>query len=235
MKRFFYIVMIPVRRHIWRWTSERERDKPVLVWLQCQGSAVSETTKLETHVRMCSHPTSDFCKSRNYWVSSHTSNFSTIGQSDPEIRKRGRGGVHVRTCRDTPPMTCVNHLQLVHDLQLKHQNWIQSAKPFLRYRSVVCTCARAEIPHPWLLHALQLMGPQLHTKFQHNQPSRYRDKVGGTFVTPFRRHAPRATVVEVFTGPIFSPNSSPPHEPGSKSIPPQMQNWMGQPPQSILK
>ena len=35
--------------------------------------------------------------------------------------------------------------------------------------------------------------------------------------------------VEVFTGPIFSPNSSPPHEPGSKSIPPQIQNLMGQP------
>ena len=25
------------------------------------------------------HPTSDFYKSRNYWVSSHTSNFSKIG------------------------------------------------------------------------------------------------------------------------------------------------------------
>ena len=25
-----------------------------LLWLQCQGSAVSETTKLETHVRICS-------------------------------------------------------------------------------------------------------------------------------------------------------------------------------------
>ena len=41
--------------------------------------------------------------------------------------------------------------------------------------------------------------------------------------------------VEVFMGPIFSPNSSPPHEPGSKSIPPQIQNLMGQPPQSISK
>ena len=41
--------------------------------------------------------------------------------------------------------------------------------------------------------------------------------------------------VEVFTGQIFSPNSSPSHEAGSKSIPPQMQNLMGQPPQSISK
>ena len=72
--------------------NERARKISVslfLVWLQCQGSAVSETTKLETHVRMCSHPTSDSCKSRNYWVSSHTSIFSTIGHSDPEIRRCG--------------------------------------------------------------------------------------------------------------------------------------------------
>ena len=41
--------------------------------------------------------------------------------------------------------------------------------------------------------------------------------------------------VEVFTGQIFSPNSSPPHEAGSKSITPQIQNLMGQPPQSISK
>ena len=183
-----YWVYVPVRRHVWRWTSERERDKSVF-----GVTSVSEITKLETHVRMCSHPTFDFCKSRIYWVSCHTSNFSTIGQSDPEIRRWGRGGgctcartcrdapphpwlvestylvtpnhipnlntigqtvpeiqkrgVHVRTCRDTPPMTCVKHL--VHESQLTHQNWTQSAKPFLRYRSAVCTCARAEIPHPW--------------------------------------------------------------------------------------
>ena len=41
--------------------------------------------------------------------------------------------------------------------------------------------------------------------------------------------------LEVFTGQIFCPNSSPPHEAGSKSIPPQFQNLMGQPPQSISK
>ena len=34
-------------------------------------------------------------------------------------------GVHVRTCRDTPPMNCVKHL--VHDPQLTHQNWTQPA------------------------------------------------------------------------------------------------------------
>ena len=67
-----------------------------LVSLQCQGSAVSETTKLDAHVRP---------------------NLNTIGQAVPEIQKRG---VHVRTCRDTPPMKCVKHV--VHDPQLTHQN-----------------------------------------------------------------------------------------------------------------
>ena len=42
---------------------------------------------------MCSHPTSDFCKPDHYWISDKTSNFSTIGQSVLEIRKRG---AHVR-------------------------------------------------------------------------------------------------------------------------------------------
>ena len=78
----------------------RKRYTCFLVRLQGQGSAVSETTKLETYVRMCSHPTSNFCKPRNIWVSSHASNFSTIGQ------------------------------------------W------FLIYGDKLCTCARADAPHP---------------------------------------------------------------------------------------
>ena len=45
----------------------------------------------------------------------------------------------------------------------------------------------------------------------------------------------QSRTLEVFTGPIFSPNSSPPHEPGSKSIPAQIQNLMGQPPPIHIK
>ena len=59
--------------------------------------------------------------SRNYWVSSHITNFSTVGQSDPEIRRLGPRA-HVQTC-PTPPMTCGKHL--VHDPELAHQNWTQ--------------------------------------------------------------------------------------------------------------
>ena len=71
-------------------------------------------------------------------------NLNTIGQADPEIQKCG---LHVHTCRDTPPTTCVKHL--VHDPQLTHQNWTQSAKPILRYRSASAR-AHVQIPHPWL-------------------------------------------------------------------------------------
>ena len=89
-----------------------------LMRLQGQGSVVSETTKLEMHVRMCSHSTSDFCKPYHYWVSSPASNFSTIGQSVLQIR---RWGVHVRTCRGTQLMTCVKHLG--NDFKPTHQIW----------------------------------------------------------------------------------------------------------------
>ena len=55
---------------------ERARAKEIslfLVWLPCQGSAVSETTKLETHVRMCRRLTgfaldvADFSSMNGIW------------------------------------------------------------------------------------------------------------------------------------------------------------------------
>ena len=95
------------------------------------------------------HPTHDLWEASSPWPPTHTPKLNSIGRAIPEIQKRG---LHVRTCRDTPSMTCGKHL--VHDSHLTHQNWTQSAEPFLRYRSAVCTCARAEIPHPWLLHKL---------------------------------------------------------------------------------
>ena len=44
-------------------------------------------------------------------------NLNTIGQAVPEVQKRG---LHVRTCRDTPPVTCGKHL--AHEPQLTQQN-----------------------------------------------------------------------------------------------------------------
>ena len=95
-----------------------------------------------------------------------------LAQSVNRFLRYGNG---VGTCAraDAPHPWPVESISR-NDPQPTHQIWTQSAEPFLRYRSAVCTCARADIPHPWLLHALQLMGPQLHTKFQHNWPSRYR-------------------------------------------------------------
>ena len=55
--------------------------------------------------------------------------------------------------------------------------------------------------------ALQLMEPKLHAKFQHNRSSRYRVTAGGTFVTPLKRHAPRAIVTVVLIVAIVSGHS----------------------------
>ena len=56
----------------------------------------------------------------------HTPKLNPIGQTDPEIQKCG---LHVRTCRDITPKTCVK--LLVHDPQLTHQklNPIGQADP----------------------------------------------------------------------------------------------------------
>ena len=95
--------------------NEREISQ-FFVRLQCQGSAVSETTKLETHVRLCSHPTSYFL----YLVTiGSLATHQILAQLVNRILRYG-DGVHVRTCRDIPPMTCDKHL--VHDPELAHQN-----------------------------------------------------------------------------------------------------------------
>ena len=98
------------------------------------------------HVQM--HPTHDLWKAPCWLPPTQTPNFNTIGQAIPEMQKRG---VHVRTCRDIPPMTCGKHI--VHGPQPTHQIRTQSVKPFLRYRSAVCTCARADegtLPMPFV-------------------------------------------------------------------------------------
>ena len=86
----------PVRRHVWRWTSERERYKPVFgvaLMSGLSGFRDNETGDARANVYCAVTPPPNFVgKSRNYWVSSHTSNFSTIGQSDPEIWSYGDGG-----------------------------------------------------------------------------------------------------------------------------------------------
>ena len=51
------------------------------------------------------HP--DLCKAPIYWAPSHTQNLNAILPAVCEIWKRG---VHVRTCRCTPPQTCRKHL-----------------------------------------------------------------------------------------------------------------------------
>ena len=93
----------------------------------------TEVRSARAHVQR--YPTHDLCEAPSSWPPTDTPKLNPIGRAVPEIQKRG---LHVRTFRDTPSMTCVKHL--VHDPQLTYQNWTQSAEPFLRYRSAVCTC-----------------------------------------------------------------------------------------------
>ena len=79
------------------------------------------------------------------------------------------------------------------------QIWAESAEPFLRNGYEVCTCARAEASHRWLLDTPCLMGSWKHTKSQHNRPSRYRAIVKELFSTPRLRRVPRAAVVTHMT------------------------------------
>ena len=51
-------------------------------------------------------------------------------------------GVHVRTCRFTPHLTCVSLLS--NGSLAAHQVQTQSAQQFARYGKRVCTCARAD-------------------------------------------------------------------------------------------
>ena len=86
------------------------------------------------------HP--DLCKARIYWAPSHTQNLNVILPAVCEIWKRG---VHVRTCRCTPPQTCGNHLS--NGSLVTHKIWTQSAQSFARCGGRVCTCARADALH----------------------------------------------------------------------------------------
>ena len=67
------------------------------------------------------------------------------------------GGVHVRTCRCTPHLTCVSLSS--NGSLATHQVWTQSAQPFARYGRGVCTCARADVLYLRHVESSYLMGP----------------------------------------------------------------------------
>ena len=70
-------------------------------------------------------------------------------------------GVHVRTCRCTPHLTCVSVLS--NGSLAAHQVQTQSAQQFARYGKRVCTCARADATHPDLCKARIYWAPS-HTQ-----------------------------------------------------------------------
>ena len=68
-----------------------------------------------------------------YWANSHTQNLNAILPAVCEIWKRG---LHVRTCRCTPPQTCGKHLS--NGSLVTHQIWTQSGQPLWSYRGRGC-------------------------------------------------------------------------------------------------
>ena len=70
-------------------------------------------------------------------------------------------GVHVRTCRCTPHLTCVSVLS--NGSLAAHQVQTQSAQQVARYGKRVCTCARADATHPDLCKARIYWAPS-HTQ-----------------------------------------------------------------------
>ena len=76
-------------------------------------------------------------------------------------------GVHVRTCRYTPHLTCVSLLS--NGSLAAHQVQTQSAQQFARYGKRMCTCARADATHPDLCKARIYWAPS-HTQNLNAQP-----------------------------------------------------------------
>ena len=142
--------MKPVRRHVWRWMSERERDKSVFDVASVPGlSGFRDNETGHARANVVTPPPTLV----NFVTIGSLATHQILAQLATRILRFGDGGARAHVQRyPTLPMTCGKHLG--DDSKLTHQIWIQSAEPFVRYRSAVCTCARAEIPHPWLLHKL---------------------------------------------------------------------------------
>ena len=144
---FIYIYLIPVRRHVWRWTSERERDKSVFGVASMPGlSSFRDNETGHARANVVNPPPTLV----NLVTIGSLATQQILAQLATWILRYGDVGAraHVQRC-STPPMTCGKHV--LSDLQPTYQIWTQSVEPFLRYRSAMCTCARAEIPHPWIV------------------------------------------------------------------------------------
>ena len=88
-----------------------------LVWLQCQGSAVSETTKLDTPRANVVTPPQTLV---NLVTIGSLATHQILAQLATRILRYGNGGAraHVQRC-PTPPMTCGKHV--LSDLQPTYQ------------------------------------------------------------------------------------------------------------------
>ena len=141
------LFLLPVRRHVWRWTSERERDKSVFRVASMPGlSGFRNNETGDARANVVTPPLT-------------LVNLVTIGSLATHqiwaklvnrILRYGDGGGGC-TCRDVPPHPWLVESTYLVTPQPTYQIWTQSVKSFLRYRSSLCTCARAEIINPWIV------------------------------------------------------------------------------------
>ena len=98
-----------------------------------RGGTIVRKRRARAHVQM--HPASDLWKPLIQWVASHTPSSNAIRLAVCEIWKTG---VHVRTCRCIPPLTCVKLLSNGPRPQTKFERNSPS-----RLRNLEKGCARA--------------------------------------------------------------------------------------------
>ena len=160
----------PQKGHLYSWPpSHTPKLNPI-------GRAVPEIQKCGLHVRTCRDTPPLTCVKRpSSWPQTDTPKLNPIGRAVPEIQKRG---LHVRMCRDTPSMTCVKHL--VHDPQphIPKLNPIGRAVPEIQKRSVH---VQRYPTRDYCISCNQWV-PKCRTKFQCNRPNHYRGTASGTFI-----------------------------------------------------
>ena len=109
-------------------------------WTSGRGGTIVRRRCARAHVQMHPHLTYVSLSSNG----SLAANQIWTQSAQPFARSEKRG-VHVCTCRCTPPQTCVKHLSI--GSLVAHKIWTQSAQPFARYGKGVCTCACADALH----------------------------------------------------------------------------------------
>ena len=116
------------------------------IWTR-SAQPFARSGKRSVHVRTCRCIPHQTCANQLSNGSLFTHKIWT--QFAHPFARSGKRGVRVRTCRRTPPQACVKLLS--NGSLFTYKIWAQSAQPFARYERGVCTCARADSPHLYIV------------------------------------------------------------------------------------